>query len=266
MRDVLRLCLTLVGYNRVMAMWDRARHLATMHVTLTVSLSLAVLAVLRALYFAKFDLSVAFAVLALTDQTTLLITTLAMFLVVGLSIVWVFDPGGHVNRMHEPGAPRGIAFGTTIAVSVALPLIYGSFMSPIFFALGTLVLILIIVTRFWRVRRRRAHPKSNSNRAAWAAGLVSGLILVTLLGQPWMPSEQITTASSDEIVAGYVVGEQAGQLLLLDRSREPVWIDVSDISRREVCEINQLPPNFRWITTPVSRIGRASTRVECIVE
>jgi hypothetical protein len=247
-------------------MWVQARHLATEHVALTVSLSLAVLAVLRALYFAKFDLPVAFAVLALTNQATLLMTTLAMFLVVGFSIVWVFDPGGHVNRVHEPGAPRGIVFGTTIAVTAALPLIYSSFMSPIFIALATLVLIVIFVTRLWRVRRRKPRPESGKNRAAWAAGLASGVILVTLLGQPWMPSEQISTASSDEIVAGYIVGEQAGQLLLLDRIREPVWIDVSDISSREVCEINQLPPDFRWITTPVYRIGSTSTRVECIDE
>ncbi len=247
-------------------MWERARDLATKHLALTVSLSLAVLAVLRALYFARFDLPVAFAVLALTDQMTLLITTLAMFLVAGLSVVWVFDPGGHVNRAHEPGSPRVVVFGTTIAVTALLPLIYGSFMSPIFIALATLVLIVLTVVKIRRARRRKPRPKTNKNRAAWGAGLAGGLVLIMLFGQPWMPSEQIATASSGEVVVGYVVGEQADHLLLLDRSREPVWIKVSDISTREVCEINQLPPDFRWITTPVFRIGSKSTRTECVDE
>lgn len=108
-----------------MTLLERARDLAAKHVALAVSLSLAILVVLRALYFANFDLPVAFAVLTLTNQATLLITTLALFLVVGLSIVWVFDPGGHVNRAHEAGTPRAIVFATTIAVTALLPLIYG---------------------------------------------------------------------------------------------------------------------------------------------
>lgn len=245
-----------------MTLWERARHLATTHVALTVSLSLAVLVVLRALYFARFDLPVAFSVLALTNQATLLITTLAMFLVAGLSVVWVFDPGGHVNRVHEPGAPRAIVFGTTIAVTALLPVIYGSFMSPIFIALAMLSLIVLIVVRILRARRREPSSNASRNRTAWAAGLVSGVVLVVLFGQPWMPSEQLAT-SSGETVAGYVVGEQAGQLLLLDRNRQPVWIKVSDISSREVCEINQLRPDLRWITTPVYRLGSKSKLAEC---
>lgn len=246
-----------------MTLWERVRHLATTHVALTVSLSLAVLAVLRALYFTRFDLPVAFAVLTLTNQATLLITTLAIFLVVGLSVVWVFDPGGHVNRAHEPGAPRVIVFGTTIAVTALLPLIYGSFISPIFIALATLSLISLIVMRFRRARRRKRPRKASKNRAAWAVGLTFGVVLAILLGQPWMPSEQIATTSSGETVVGYVVGEQAGQVLLLDRDRQPVWIKVSEISSREVCEINLLPPDFRWITTPVYRLGSTSKPVEC---
>ncbi|MBX7556505.1 hypothetical protein K1Y78_53745 [Streptomyces sp. tea 10] len=245
-------------------MLERARDLAVKHVALTVSLSLAVLTVLRALYFAKFDLAVAFAALALTNQATLLITTLAMFLVAGLSVVWVFDPGGHVNRAHDPGAPRAIVFGTIIAVTALLPMIYSSFLSPIFIALATLILIARIVMVICRVRRRKPRSKPTKNRAAWAAGLGGGLVLIVLFGQPWMPSEQITTAPSGDVVAGYVVGEQAGQLPILDRDRESVWIKFSDISSREVCEINQLPPDLRWITTPVYRIGNASTRVECV--
>lgn len=249
-----------------MTLLQRARDLATKHVALTVSLSLAVLVVLRALYFARFDLPVAFAVLTLTNQATLLITTLALFLVVGLSVVWVFDPGGYVNRVHEAGAPRAIVFGTTIAVTALLPLIYGSFMTPILVALVIIALIGVIVGKKWRARRRKPRPKSKKNRGAWAAGLAIGTVVAVLLGQPWMPSEQITTTSSGETVAGYVVGEQAGQLLLLDRSRKPVWIKVSDISSREVCEIYWLPPDLRWIATPVFRAGGAPTPVECAKE
>ncbi|GAT74857.1 putative membrane protein [Microbacterium sp. HM58-2] len=246
-----------------MTLLERARDLATKHVALAVSLSLAILVVLRALYFARFDLPVAFAVLTLTNQATLLITTLALFLVVGLSIVWVLDPGGYVNRAHEAGTPRAIVFGTTIAVTALLPLIYGSFMTPILAALAILGVITLTVVRIRRRRQSKRRPQPRKNRAAWAAGLVSGAIVVTLLGQPWMPSEQITTTSSGEPVVGYIVGEQAGQLLLLDRGRQPVWIKVSSIASREVCEMNPLPPDLRWITTPVYRFGSTPTLVEC---
>ncbi|MDI9627497.1 MAG: hypothetical protein QM286_02955 [Acidobacteriota bacterium] len=237
-----------------MTLLERARDLATKHVALTVSLSLAVLVVLRALYFARFDLPVAFVVLTLTNQATLLITTLALFLVVGLPVVWVFDPGGHVNRVHEAGTPRAIVLGTTIAVTALLPLIFGSFMTPIFVLIAV---IGVIVGKIWRARRRK--PR----HGAWALGLAIGTSVVVLLGLPWMPSEQITTTSSGDTVVGYVVGEQAGQLLLLDRSRKPVWIKVSDTATREMCEISTLPPDLRWITTPVNRLGSTSRLVEC---
>lgn len=244
-------------------MWDQVRQLATKHVTMTVSLSLAILAVLRALYFARFDLPVAFAVLALTNQATLLITTLAMFLIVGVAILWVFDPGGHVNRMHDSGASRGIVFGTTIAVSLALPLIYSTFMSPIVVALAVLAFIVIFVKKLRRARQRKRRHKFGQKYAAWVAGLASAAVLAAVLGQPWMPSEQITTQSPNDVIVGYIVGDQAGQLFLLDRNREPVWIEVSHISSREVCQINLLPADLRWITTPISRIGSKPARVEC---
>lgn len=246
-----------------MTLLERARDLATKHVALSVSLSLAVLAVLRALYFARFDLPVAFLVLALTNQATLLITTLALFLVIVLSMVWVFDPGGHVNRAHEAGAPRALVFGTTIAVTALLPLIYGSFMTPILVALIIIILISVVVAKIVRARRSKTRPKPKKDRLAWVAGLVAGTVLVVLLGQPWMPSEQITTTPG-ESVAGYVVGEQAGQLLLLDRSRKPVWVKVSDVSSRDVCEVNWLPPEFRWMATPVNRLGSTAQYVECV--
>lgn len=246
-------------------MWGRLRQLVTTHVTLTVSLALAVLVALRALYFARFNLSVAFSVLALTDQATLLITTLAMAVTAGVSIIWVFDPGGYVNRAHLPGTPRGIVFGTTIAMTALLPLIYGSFMSPIVVAVVTVSLIVWAVLKIRRSRRPdpSATSNSNKNRLAWAAGLVCGTVLTFFLSQPWMPSEEITTFTSSKPIVGYVVGEQAGQLLVLDLGRQPVWIKVSDISRREVCETHMLPPGYRWITTPVNRLGTASKIDEC---
>lgn len=89
-----------------MTLLEWVRDLATKHVALAVSLALAVLVVLRALYFAMFDLPVAFAVLTLADRRpTPHHDTLALFLVVGLSVVWVFDPGGYVNRVHEAVRP-----------------------------------------------------------------------------------------------------------------------------------------------------------------
>lgn len=96
-------------------------------------------------------------------------------------------------------------------------------------------------------------------------GTAIGTVVVVLLGQPWMPSEQITTTSSGETAAGYVVGEQAGQLLLLDRSRKPVWIEVSDISKREVCEINWLPQTSLDYHS-IFRAQGTPTPVECAKE
>lgn len=128
----------------VMSLWEQARKLAVEHVGLAVSLALAVLVVLRALYFARFDTVVAFAVLTLTNQATLLISTLALVVIAGASISWILDPGGLMNRAHQVGAPRAIVFWTTIAVTALLPLIFGLFMSPILIAVTTLGLILVI--------------------------------------------------------------------------------------------------------------------------
>lgn len=245
------------------AFLKRLRDLATENVALTVSLVLAVLVVLRALYFARFDLPVAFTVLTLTNQATLLITTLALFLVAGLSFVWVFDPGGHVNRAQGSSTPRLIVFGTAVAVTVVLPLIYGSFMTPLVTVLAMVILIGVFVAKIWRARRRKHLSKSKKNWGTSAAGIASGTVIALMLGQPWMPSEQISTMSNGDTVVGYVVGEQAGQLFLLDRSRKPVWIKVSDIASREVCEASALPKDVRWIDTPVFRARSAQMPVEC---
>lgn len=239
-----------------MSLWERARKLSKEHVGLAVSLSLAVVVVLRALYFAGFDVNVAFSVLALTNQATLLISTLALVLVAGVSLAWVFDPGGIINRAHDAGAPRAIVFWTTIAVTTLLPLIYASFMSPLLIAATFVGLLLIILFRLRAARHKKPRSAKAANRMAWFAGLICGTVGVLLLSQPWMASEQLTIGSSADPVVGYVVGEQSGQLLLLDRNKTPVWVKSSDVQERAVCAISRVPDEYRWLTTPIDNGAR----------
>lgn len=241
----------------VMSLWERARKLAGENVGLAVSLCLTVVVVLRALYFAGFDITVALSVLAFTNQATLLISTLALVLIAGVSLAWIFDPGGIINRAHDASAPWAIVFWTTIAVTALLPLVYASSMSPLLIAATTIGLLIIILFRIRAARRKKPRSAKASNRLAWFAGVVCGTVGVFLLSQPWMASEQLIIRSSAKPVVGYVVGEQAGQLFMLDRNKAPVWVKSSDVRERYVCTINPVPDELRWLTTPINKMARA---------
>jgi len=83
-------------------------------------------------------------------------------------------------------------------------------MSPLPVAATLLALTIAILVRVRAARRKKPRSKAGTSRTAWRAGVACGTVMTFLLAQPWMASEQVTVASSDEPIVGYVIGEQAG--------------------------------------------------------
>lgn len=247
-----------------MDLWNRASRFAVEHVALTVSFLVAVLVVLRALYFTSFDVPVALMVLALTNQATLLLSTLALVLIAAVSILWIADPGGAVARSHDADAPLKIVFWTTLTVTALIPLIFGAFVSPAFMAATFLVIFVWIGVKIRRVKRGTRPPSVKTrNRLVWFGGLTCGALLAYLLSQPWMPSERIEVSKMTEPVVGFLIGEQAGQMLVLDRHRTPVWIKTSSVEKREICDMSTVSAELRWAVTPIYRLSVDTTLPSC---
>jgi hypothetical protein len=247
---------------------SRTRSFVDRHLALVLGLALVAFAVLRVYFVAGFDLATALAILAVVDRPQLLAATLlsAIALLLPLMIV---NPS--IRKWILAGNRDGATFGAQLrSAVVGLPL----------FGVSALVLSVPLVAGWViaaggvllvrrRVRKRAAvlGPLSRRDSAVragaegwkgWVAAMGIGLLTISSLNSPWLSQEALELKSS-EIVAGRIVGEQAGMMLVLQRrGGSAVWVRSDEVESRRLCG-----PRVEWWSHSVAELLRAPSRPVC---
>ena len=213
----------------------------TEHLALVASAALVLLSVIRVYIFAAFNPDVALTVLSVANRTQVLASTLLNVIVTVTPFVVVFQP---LRQWLFAGQRRNASYAaklrTAIVWSSLLPLVVSTFSAAMLTGVGIAGIFALLSK--WRARRRKERDPDAAekpNRFAWdlqwIAMLLLGSMLFTVLSKPWQPLEKVKLASSDTPVIGYIIGEQAGKTLIVDKKTKPIWTKSDDVTSRELC-------------------------------
>ena len=219
----------------------RLSTIAWKHLALITSLAVIALAVIRVLFFSGMSVPVGLAVLNVADRASVLSSTLLLVAVAFVPLVlayaparawlWAGNASGATLWMMLRTAVLWIPMSLFIIGVAPIGVIAGLFLGAV---LGELL-------RRWG---RRSIAKGESSRkrvqgavssVGWVWATLTGILLAAILQQPWMPIERMELTDSDEEFVGYVVGQQEGYILLLDRAKTPLWIPSGVLESRQVC-------------------------------
>lgn len=111
----------------------------------------------------------------------------------------------------------------------------------------------LVVWRRKKAKRQDAAEPSQQEQASrrggdhllWILATSVGLLLSQTLSSPWVPLEKVDITAGSSTV-GYVIGEQAGRLLIVTREKEAIWVKDTDVSGRELCATSS-----GWLTSPI---------------
>ncbi|MBT2555632.1 hypothetical protein [Arthrobacter sp. ISL-5] len=197
------------------------------HFALAASAALVLLSVVRVYYFSAFSPDVALTVLSVVNRTQVLVSTLLNFLAVFAPFLIFIRPYRKwFFAGYNPGASTSVRMIAAVACLPLAPLL-ASALSPVALAsIGAGVLIVWAVSG--EDRRRKELRRS-------VLALIATVATILMLILPWQPLEKITLQSADNPVVGYVMGEQAGKTLIIDRFRQPLWIKSDEVNGRELC-------------------------------
>lgn len=233
------------------------------HLALTASFAVIVLAVLRIFFFSGFSIPVGLTVLNIADRASVLASTLLLAVIAFLPIIVSVKPA---RKWLWAGNESGASVGTMIRTAMIwMPLSVLIFGVASVLVLAGLVLGSIVgyfLQRWMRkldekpekVRKRTGAAMSTT---AWVWATLSGIILIAVLQQSWMPIERIEVKGQTDEFVGYVVGDQAGFTLLLDRMKIPTWILTADILHRDVCS----SASDNWVFMTIPDIARSSANL-----
>jgi hypothetical protein len=238
------------------------------HLALVASGALVLLSVVRVYYFAALNPDVALTVLSVTNRTQVLVSTLLNVIVTLAPFVvfsqplreWLF--GGY-----RTGATYWVKLRTGLLWAPVMPVIISTFSATL---LGAFVIggILTWFSR-WRLRKSIQRDPDASPKPSrfvwdrqWLAMLALGSLLAVTISIPWQPLEKLKLASSDSPVIGYIIGEQAGKTLIVDKQRKPIWTKSDDVTGRELCVKEQSWMNSS-VTTLVFKMQNRQIGVEC---
>jgi hypothetical protein len=230
-----------------------AAHLLREHPALAASAALIALALIHVVAVARFDLATAQALLSVSSRTHVLLATAASVLLIvivaalinPISRTWLFRGfKSDASRTDEIVAGIAMTFGGAAAFARTSPLMVG---------------VLILLAGFVGLHIRKARKEGRVDKhgrvmlksrrtGAWllyGQNLLLVFLLLLLFSSPWMPREQVTL-TNEEALVGYVMGEQAGQTLILTRDRNVVWKRTPEIQNRRVCGYTR----SGWWSTP----------------
>lgn len=221
------------------------------HLPLVASLVLVVIAALRVFYFSGPDVATALAIISVIDYPAILLASLTTLLAPALPIALFFFPpvGNWMSAGYARNATSSERWRTAVVWS-PLYILYSWAMTPSVM----LALLFLFLYKFGASRKTswsknpRLSKLKKPGHFLWhslpAAAVM--LIVVPLLFRPWSPLEAIEMDVKHESTIGYVVGEQSGKLLVIDREKMPSWIDADQVSTRSICA-----ENIIWMNRPL---------------
>lgn len=221
---------------------------ASQHLAIVASAMLVLLSVLRVYYFVRFDTATALSVLSVANRTQILVSTVLNVLIFVGPLLLIFDPTRKwMTAGFTPGGPFGAYLRIGVVWMPLFPVMILAISLPV--VLGAL---LGMVCNWMLKKRRTKKQKRNDNehrddeheaflgtvREHWGKlALVAfvGTLIVFSLNRPWLPLESMTIANSSERIVGYVIGEQAGKVLVYEPGEPVHWVDDADVTNRENC-------------------------------
>ncbi|MEV7648186.1 hypothetical protein [Arthrobacter sp. NPDC089319] len=219
------------------------------HLALLASLALVSVAALRIFYFSNLDIATALAIIRVVNYPAVLLASLTTVLALALPIA-VFSPAGNwIMAGNGRTASHEERWRTALIWSPTTPLFTGGFTPSVLAALILLTGYLIVDAR------RSAMFRDVKYKRVRAAGkfflhliptVIVLIVLMPLLFRPWVPLESLESKEDVEGLVGYVMGEEAGQLLVIDREKRPSWIHSNDIQTRTICA-----EEYSWWNQPL---------------
>lgn len=213
----------------------RILELASQHFALVASAALILLSVIRVYYFVGFDTSSALSVLSVVNRTQVLVSSLLSLLIFIGPFLLIFAPApAWVMAGHEPGTSFVTKLRLALGLAIA-PLAITAMSVPL------LIGVLIGVTlSLIRARRRRKGSSATTSAGLsdsynWFISIVIGLAILSMLVTPWQARESLLVKDSDRQTVGYVVGEQAGKILVYETWHGVQWLDQGSLLSRENC-------------------------------
>lgn len=240
----------------------------TEHLALVASAALVLLSVIRVYIFAALNPDVALTVLSVANRTQVLVSTLLNVIVTLTPFLVFFPPVRQwLFAGQKQGAPYPVKMRTALVWSLILPFVIATFSAMLVAGFG-IAGTLAWFSR-WRLRKRiqkdpdaAQKPSRFAGDRQWIAMLLLGSLLFTTISKPWQPLEKLKLSSSDTPVIGYIIGEQAGKTLIVDKQTKPIWTKSDDVTSRELCVKEQ-----SWmsssLTTLVFKMQNRQIGVEC---
>jgi hypothetical protein len=207
------------------------------HPAITIALLSAALIAARLLSISRFDVSTAATILEVSGVATavagtaLTLLPFAIALATAVLAVMVF-----VDDRLIAIAPFLVRLLFALAVGATL------FLTALPLALVTLIVVVVIalIGRFARrsdpeVRIAAVVASSRLLRIQATVLVVAVALAPIILQRPWLPVQAVTFKDGD-VTVGYVLGDSAGQLVLMsDIDRTIQFIDPLTIEKRSIC-------------------------------
>lgn len=249
---------------------ETIRSFAKTHLALIASAALVAFSGLRVYFFSGFDLPRALTILSVANRTSILVSTFLYLLTAISPSLLVFNRtrawllAGNASR-----ASVGLQLRTAV-IWIPLGMMIFALATPLLAAAVVLGSVLgTILLRRWATKNRKARDAAqNEQRPAeivgfpkwvgeipWLLATVVGLGVAFSLLTPWQAKESLSVASADNSIVGYVIGEQAGQLLVVGEKKQLTWVSVDEITARGLCAATDLPWYSSRLTSLLSDTG-----------
>lgn len=224
------------------------------HFAVICALFVVVFASIKVFCAAGFQTPIALSILAVADRTQLLSATVisALTIVVPYLIIipqfnkWLFSRNEqNANFWQQIGtACLWVLTSLFVVFSMTLPIL-GSWL---------LALILLFILRVVAHRKGRHTGERKGEKLvaqftgaqAWTFASISGLLLLSILGQPWIAREAVTLAGNQTEVSRVVGAQGDMTLLIVEQGRQVLWVKTDEITKRELCA-----PEPTWSGSPL---------------
>lgn len=224
------------------------------HFAVICALFVVVFASIKVFFAAGLQTPTALSILAVADRTQLLSATVisALSIVVPYLLFvpqftrWLFNGNG-LNASIWQQILTACLWSPTLVfavTSMTLPVLGGFLIT-----LVTIVVMRVTTRRKGRHIGERKGEKITAQFTrgqAWAFASMSGILLINILGQPWIAREAVTLAGN-QIEISRVVGAQGEMtLLIVEPGRQVLWVHTDKIEKRELCA-----PEPTWSSSPL---------------
>ncbi|THG33446.1 hypothetical protein [Naasia lichenicola] len=234
-----------------------SKKLLVSNTALAISAGLVLLSVIRVYYFCNFDVQVALATLSVANRTQVLISTMFNFITTVVPFLftmpavrrwlWAGNSNDASPLLTLRTALIWVPLTPLVALSMSIPVAFGWFLGAA---------SLFIVRKVRKSEKPPKKPASVMLNPVWIMSTLAGFLILFTLYTPWQAREAITIAG--EPTVGYVIGEQAGQTLILDYDKKAMWVKTSDVGTRELCK-----PTTSWYSGTLASITNPAG-VDCL--